>query len=149
MGLDMYLTRKIYVGGEHKHNKVKGTVNITIGEKKLKLKATEISEICIRAGYWRKSNHIHKWFVNNVQDGEDDCKEYWVSQDQLKELKDICQKVLDNHDLAVDLLPSQTGFFFGGTDYDEWYFGDLAETIQIIDYCLEHPDDSYYYQASW
>ena len=149
MGLDMNLTRKIYVGGEHKHNKVKGTVNITIGEKKLKLKATEISEICISAGYWRKSNHIHRWFVENVQNGEDDCKEYYVGQDQLKELKDLCQKILDNHDLAADLLPSQPGFFFGGTDYDEWYFQDIEETIKIMDYCLEHPDDSYYYQSSW
>lgn len=25
-------------------------------------------------GYWRKANHIHKWFVDCVQDGEDDCE---------------------------------------------------------------------------
>ncbi len=149
MGLDMYLTRKIYVGGEHKHNKVKGTVNITKGEQKIKLKAKDISEISIQAGYWRKANQIHKWFVDNVQDGEDDCKEYHVSLDQLKELKTICNKVLEEKTRAQELLPSQRGFFFGREDYDEWYFKDIEDTIKIVDYCLEHKDDSFYYQSSW
>lgn len=45
-------------------------------------------------GYWRKANHIHKWFVDNVQDGEDDCKEYRVSIEQLHKLRDICFDIL-------------------------------------------------------
>lgn len=119
MGLDMYLTSKIYIGGEYEHNKVKGTVNITKGEQKIKLKAKEISEISIPAGYWRKANQIHKWFVNNVQDGEDDCMEYYVSIDQLKALKTICEQVLKDKSRAQELLPSQKGFFFGSEEYDE------------------------------
>ena len=31
------------------------------------------SRIIEQVGYWRKANQIHNWFVENVQDGEDDC----------------------------------------------------------------------------
>ena len=47
-------------------------------------------------GYWRKANQIHNWFVNNVQDGEDDCDIYEVTKDQLKELVVVCNEVLES-----------------------------------------------------
>ena len=101
---------------------------------------------------WRKANAIHKWFVDNVQDGEDDCGEYKVTKEQLIQLRNICNEVLINCNLAEQLLPTQSGFFFGNTNYDEWYYNDLVETVRIIDeiiktksYCL----DDLYYSSSW
>ena len=39
-------------------------------------------------GYWRKANAVHNWFVDNVQDGNDGCKHYWVSKEDLQKLLD-------------------------------------------------------------
>lgn len=103
-------------------------------------------------GYWRKANQIHQWFVDNVQEGEDDCRKYDVSRDQLVELRDICQSVLDNKDKAEEELPTQAGFFFGSTDYDEDYWSDLEQTITTINNILNNKglEDCYlYYQSSW
>lgn len=50
-------------------------------------------------GYWRKANQIHKWFVDNVQDGIDDCEYYEVSKDKLGELLKVCKEVLDYSEL--------------------------------------------------
>lgn len=47
-------------------------------------------------GYWRKANQIHNWFVQNVQDGNDDCEEYVVSEDKIKELLTVCKTIVDN-----------------------------------------------------
>ena len=44
-------------------------------------------------GYWRKANAIHKWFVDNIQDGEDDCGYYEVAPEQLEELLNICKLI--------------------------------------------------------
>ena len=103
-------------------------------------------------GYWRKANQIHKWFVDNVQNGVDDCGEYKVTEEQLIELRDTCNQVLNDHSLAEELLPAQSGFFFGNTDYDEWYYNSLEYTVQTINeiindkpYCL----DDLYYSSSW
>jgi hypothetical protein len=85
-----------------------------------------------------------------VQGGRDECQPHHVERDQLRELRDRCQRVLDDHALAEDLLPAQSGFFFGGTDYNEYYFQDLEHTIKIIDKCLALPQDwSFEYCSSW
>jgi len=60
-------------------------------------------------------------------------------------------KVIANPQVCYDLLPTQSGFFFGGTDYDEWYIKDLKYTRDIITQIL-HEDvgsGTIYYEASW
>lgn len=49
---------------------------------------------------WRKANHIHKWFVDNVQDGVDDCGIYEVTKEQLEELLDVCKTVVNESNLV-------------------------------------------------
>lgn len=56
--------------------------------------------IVMNIGYWRKANHIHNWFVNNVQNGEDDCNHYIVTKEQLINLLDVCKKVLEGSKLV-------------------------------------------------
>ena len=122
MGLDMYLTRKKYVGAEYEFRDVTGKVEIKVRGEKLPIDFKKISYIEESAMYWRKANAIHKWFVDNCQEGEDDCRYAYVELGQLKELLDLCKEVQKDHSKAEELLPTQSGFFFGGTDYDEWYF---------------------------
>lgn len=52
-------------------------------------------------GYWRKANQIHCWFVENVQDGIDDCGTYEVTEKQLVELLNTCKEV-KAHSKLVD-----------------------------------------------
>lgn len=110
--------------------------------------------ISIEAMYWRKVNHIHDWFVRNVQDGNDDCRSYYVSREQLKELLDTCEKVLAARDeeISRDLLPTATGFFFGSSEFDEYYYEALEETIEGLTKILVNPafdGMDFHYNASW
>jgi len=61
----------------------------------------EVKEIVIKAGYWRKANQIHRWFVEQVQEGKDDCGYYYVSRQHLVDLRDLCKRVIENKDLAA------------------------------------------------
>jgi hypothetical protein len=156
MGLDMYLSKKTYVK-QWEHN---GDDNFKVevtkrGEAVKHIKPERVSYIEEEVGYWRKSNQIHRWFVENVQNGEDDCGTYYVEESQLEELLELCKKVVENPQLAEELLPAQSGFFFGSTEYDEWYFNDLKNTIDIIESLLSernengYIDGSIYYHSSW
>ena len=101
---------------------------------------------------WRKANAIHKWFVDNVQDGVDDCGDYKITKEQLIELHNVCNDVLADPNLAEQLLPTQGGFFFGETDYGMNYTNDLEYTKRIIDEMLEYKSyclDELYYSSSW
>ena len=98
----------------------------------------------------RKANAIHHWFINNCQDGVDDCRSSYVSTEQLQELVNICKQIQADHTLADELLPSQGGFFFGGTEYDEWYFRSIDETIEMLDPVLnDESDGDFEYDSSW
>lgn len=184
MGLNMYFIKKRYVGGQYEHRKITGNIDIKKDGKEIPLNLNKISYIEEDAGYWRKANAIHKWFVDNVQDGNDDCREYWVSREKMKELLDLCKKVkeiailkegkiqngeslkngkwvpimvdgkyIENEEEVAELLPTQDGFFFGGTQYDEWYLQDVDNTIEILENALKESENDYevdfYYQSSW
>ena len=147
MGLDMYLTKEIYVGANYKFNEVRGEINLTTNGKPIKVNLNKVVSIHESFAYWRKANQIHNWFVENVQNGVDNCGTYYVSAEKLQELVEICKKVLDNHELAEELLPRCSGFFFGDTNYDEYYFADLQNTVNMLSDIDEECD--YIYHASW
>lgn len=95
MGLDMFLSRRTYVKN-WEHTPIERRTSITIireGQPVKGIDTTKISYIIEEVGYWRKANHIHNWFVNHVQNGKDDCKEYYVSPENLKELLSICERI--------------------------------------------------------
>lgn len=52
--------------------------------------------------------------------------------------------------LAQELLPAQAGFFFGSTDYDQWYLEQVKDTIEQIERALRLPEKwEFVYQSSW
>lgn len=104
--------------------------------------------------YWRKANQIHNWFVENIQDGEDDCGFYQVKFDKLMELKGIVETVAENpRKWGPKLLPTQAGFFFGNTEYDQWYEEDIQITKKHLNdierQYYAKPDTRFYYNSSW
>lgn len=163
MGLDQYLYARKYISGNN-YKRVGDQVikevnddfiNVIdqVGLSKHDLDEEYPSvELKVKVGYWRKDNQIHKWFVDNVQEGEDNCQEYFVSADKLTELHNLCRKVLDDHSQAKTLLPAHEGFFFGSYEYDEWYFKGVERTAEILKNLLDNPkfvDWDFYYDSSW
>jgi hypothetical protein len=101
--------------------------------------------------YWRKANQIHGWFVKNVQNDNDDCGLYEVSIGQIKKLRDEVNFTLATKNTAG--LPPTTGFFFGSSAVDEWYWEDLADTKRYLGEMLDlydsDPETKFYYTSSW
>ena len=116
--------------------------------------------------YWRKANQIHNWFVQNCQNGVDDCGRYAITVNDLMKLKELCEKILtmtenrkemrytsytatekeevdipyltlEGVEYAIEHLPSRSGFFFGSTEYDDWYVWGLKNTVEQINDTLD------------
>jgi hypothetical protein len=150
MGLDMYLEKRTYVKQwDHQSAEEKHDVVVTKGGQPTNIDPKKVKYIIEEAGYWRKANQIHRWFVDNVQNGVDNCGDYYVGSEKLAELLELCKKVKADNSLAEELLPSASGFFFGGTEYDEWYFNDIENTIAVLEEALEDDRADYYYSSSW
>ena len=155
MGLDMYLKAKAYVGGyewlpAHDREAFTNIVEAVGGHDLIDTDSPS-AEVALTAGYWRKANAIHGWFVKHVQNGVDECLEHYVSREQLLELQKACVEVIANPDKASELLPVTEGFFFGSYAYDEWYFSYVRETVDMIGRLLKTAGESweFYYRSSW
>ena len=72
--------------------------------------------------YFRKVNFLLPFF----EYGEN-CSRLEIDGYKIDELLVKCKQVLEDHSLAETLLPTQGGFFFGNSEYNDWYFEDVKE----------------------
>ena len=120
MGLDMYL---------FKHKKFRDN-----DEEFNKLERENEEEIL----YWRKANMIRSWFVNHTALLSDDDDIYIpISRETLELLKQDLEDTLNDHNLATVLFPTSSGFFFGSTEYDEYYWNKLKYTLEEVTKILD------------
>ena len=70
-------------------------------------------------GYFRKVNCVYRYFEDKLTD-----ETAWVTKDECEDIVKRCSAVLENPDLASELMPTRSGFFFGSTEYDKYYFSD-------------------------
>jgi hypothetical protein len=60
--------------------------------------------------------------------------------------------IITNPELAAKLLPTQSGFFFGGTNYDEYYMEDVKYTFELLPKIISETDfdkQVISYRSSW
>lgn len=181
MGLDMYLSKKTYVK-QWSHIEPENQFQVEVkkgGELVKSIKPDRVSYVTEQVGYWRKFNALHNWFVENCQDGRDECQESYVDREKLEELlktltevKNILEtspkkkvkvengwsngeksfveiEVIEDSEKLEELFPTSSGFFFGGVEYDEYYQEQVNETIEKINDLLKEESGDYYYQSSW
>lgn len=108
----------------------------------------EARKIFPEVAYWRNANSIHNWFAGNIQGGVDNCEYSLVSPEHFKELLNVVNDVIQNPEKGPDLLPTVSGFFFGDTEYGEYYTQVLYYTKKVIERVLENYSDKYiFYHA--
>lgn len=107
-----------------------------------KTKSTEVAD-------FRKVNFLFKFFEDKIGDRNPTTIE--VTTDDLQELRNRCSEVLTDHTLAETLLPTCSGFFFGSTEYDEYYFEDVLRVLDTCETLLEQPlnHNEYYELYIW
>ena len=97
--------------------------------------------------YFRKVNFIYKYFQYKLED-----EQCFIEKEDLLDIIERCEKVLADDTKAEELLPTQCGFFFGSTDYDDYYFDNVADCKKQMEHLLEDFDDNtdiIYVVMSW
>ena len=113
------------------------------------------TETRYQIGYFRKFNALHSYIVKTFADGIDNCQDIILYKEDVEQIKKVLDEVLNAHqqvEKAKELLPTQSGFFFGGTDYDEFYFEDVKDAADLMQSFLDNFDFDKYqlvYRASW
>lgn len=103
---------------------------------------------------FRKANQIHDYIINNYHNGIDNQKNFRIPRAGIESLQKILIQVIDsleqspkeiNKDgnevytdttIAKELLPTQSGFFFGGLEYDDWYLNQCKNALLMCNEIL-------------
>ena len=170
MGLDMYLYGERYISRNYSDDPIATSNALLTTLKELDLlddDAIEKENIYgysakVVVKYWRKAWPIHRWFVENVQNGEDNCGEYRVQTDALQQLLSDCQAVLsakDDPDIAHDtawayIPPSENLEYnaFEDPREAEYYYYHIERTAKVLKHLLtdkKFEDYDFYYSSSW
>lgn len=160
MGLDMYLEVRKFVPA-YDYKIVDGNYERETNAEFTKVvDASELNYVTSNEGvgatvsttaiYWRKVNSIHNWFIQKCANGVDECQPIPVSRDRLQTLLATVEETIKSKN--AELLPPASGFFFGSTDVDEWYWNDLKYTKRELKNLLNKTESDsvdFIYQASW
>lgn len=110
---------------------------------------TDLQEI----GYFRKANFLRKWLIDNTGYKEDGNLIYHkLDKEDIGELLMIAAHVFTYPSVAEEFLPTQDGFFFGNTEYDEDYYykvGCLIKTAAAILADTDWEKEDVYYHEWW
>ena len=132
--------------------------------------------------YWRKANAIHRFLCDsgreieqevayeisrtNLEDLLDKCNEILnvvktkkgTIQNGQRYVNGKWEPILEegieiiNQEEVAEILPTCSGFFFGSTDYNQWYLEDIKRTKEELESVMKDIDwnnDEVYYLASW
>lgn len=81
---------------------------------------------------FRKVNFLVRFFESKGLDVEQQ-KPLTIKKAWCEELKNKCEQVLQDHSVAKELLPTRSGFFFGSTEYNDYYFQDVKEVKDFLE----------------
>lgn len=134
MGLDIqfYKTKK-QDWKEYQHNENLSTDDGTLS----------LSEVA----YFRKVNFLVRYF-----NYEDNLSLIEIDKCQIENLIDVCAEVLEtkNESVSEILLPTTSGFFFGSTDYDRYYYESVEEVLLTFRDILKNlKDDEVILMQCW
>lgn len=148
MGLDMFLNRRVGIGANYESNKVSGIIDLKSHGVPINIELKKVTYINEQVMYWRKANSIHDWFVENVQEGEDDCKEYYIDPDTLCVFIELCKNTIKQikEGVSDDKLDLPSGL---SNDLDDHYINELQRTVNTIEPLLYIGDNDFYYESSW
>lgn len=101
------------------------------------------------AAYFRKVNSIYAYFADRLED--EMCV---VTKSDIIDIMNKATQVLSEHDeeTSKSLLPTQGGFFFGSTDYDDWYYQEMIDILNKFGKLLKDwtdDDDIVFVYMSW
>jgi hypothetical protein len=132
MGLDMYLTGKRSIYGDHGR------------KEKIGNKTYEVDSIIVDLAYWRKHSDLHGYIVQTFAEGKDECQDIEFDEGNIKAIMEA---------IKAHELPSTSGFFFGQSyrhgakvqadwgvsqaEYDEGYVRQQAEDLAVFESALE------------
>lgn len=107
-------------------------------------------EESIKAAKLRKCNMLHTWVSAYCEREPENCEEIKLPRSAVEKMISDVEIVLSDPTLGPTILPTTDGFFFGSTEYDDFYLAKIEDVaVRLSDMLVEHDDVRWFYYVEW
>ena len=154
MGLDIYLSKKTFIGAMFRSSEVNGTINITKHGKQIPIKLQRVAYVIEDIYHGNKTHWLHSWLNRELPEVLGNAEEREIDGDVMDRLHRVCIEILAHRnipDLRVicreklhcDLNPEI------GKEALEYFLDEVEELATATDPSEKTNDAVFYVSASW
>ena len=94
MGLDIYLSKKTFIGAMFKSREITGTISLFISGKKIPIEFQRVSYVIEDIYHGSKTHWLYHWLEIELPESLGNAEDQEISEDLMDRLHDACIEVL-------------------------------------------------------
>ena len=98
MGLDIYLSKKTFIGAMFDSRRIGGSINLFKREKKIPIKFRRLAYVIEDIYHGRKTHWLHHWLEIELPETLGNAEGQEISEDLIDRLHKACIEVLEHRD---------------------------------------------------
>ena len=99
MGLDIYLSKKTFIGAMFRSSEVNGTINITKHGKQIPIKLQRVSYVIEDIYHGNKTHWLHSWLNHELPEMLGNAEEREIDCDVMDHLHRVCIEILEHRNI--------------------------------------------------
>ena len=99
MGLDIYLSKKTFIGAMFRSSEVRGTINLTKHGKQIPIKLQRVSYVIEDIYHGNKTHWLHGWLNRELQEALANAEEREISGEVMDRLHRVCIEILAHRNI--------------------------------------------------
>ena len=99
MGLDIYLSKKTFIGAMFRSSEVNGTINITKHGKQIPIKLQRVSYVIEDIYHGNKTHWLHSWLNHELPEMLGNAEEREIDCDVMDRLHRVCIEILAHRNI--------------------------------------------------
>ena len=154
MGLDIYLSKKTFIGAMFRSSAVSGTINITKRGKQIPIKLQRVAYVIEDIYHGNKTHWLHNWLNHELPETLGNAKEREIDYELVSRLHRVCIEILEHRNstdlreicrekLHCDLNPEI------GRKALELFLDEVEKLATATDPSEKTDDAVFYVSASW
>ena len=155
MGLDIYLSRRIFIGAMYPSRGITGRIQLFSHGREIPVKLELVASITEDIYHGSKTWWLWEWFNREAPEClQSNGTEHIVSGDTLRKLCRICEEVLSAKETDTFFELCQNKLYFPVNkdikpDNLQFFIQELEELVQALQNIEQKPDVDFYIAVSW
>ena len=154
MGLDIYLSKKTFIGAMFDSCGISGIISLKKRGKEIPIKLRRVAYVIEDIYHGRKTHWLHEWLSRELTDAMENSEEYELGEDVIDRLHKACIEILEHRNKPdfKDVCKEKLHFEFESEISEEalnLFLDEVDELAKTTDPSEKTDDAVFIVTASW